>query len=85
MLHPIEEGPDADLSPEIPWPAAVPEEEGSKRSCSFLKEGRFKGAGTASLGVVFCPTEAELRDRERTTIPPPPERGRPWPAMEEEG
>lgn len=82
MLHPIVEGPDTDLSPEIPRPAEVPEEEGSKRSCSFLSEGRFKGGGTASL--VFCPAEAELRDRERTTIPPPPDRGRPWPAVEEE-
>lgn len=73
----MEDDPDPDPIPELPGRADDPpdDNERSNFSFSFLKEGKFKGGGTDSFGVLlFCADadDDELRDRERTTMPPPP-------------
>jgi len=64
---PDEEGlaPPPGMPPLAP-PLADPNE--SNLSCSFLKDGKFRGGGTESFG----PALWELLGLERTTIPPPP-------------
>jgi len=53
--------------PEPPGPAGPPPDPSeSKRSCSFRREGRFKGGGTESLGPALC----ELRGRDGATAAP---------------
>lgn len=77
FVHPMEDDPDPDPIPELPGRADEPEDdERSNFSFSFLREGKFKGGGTDSFGMLlFCPDadDDELRGRERTTKPPPPD------------